>query len=45
MHIYIYIYIYNIEQDTKTRYKKGDAGKKYKKITESVGGNNKRSCY
>ena len=27
------------------RYKKGDPGRKYKKMAESMGGNNKRSDY
>ena len=35
----------NIQQDTKKRYKKGDPGRKYKKMAESMGGNNKRNDY
>ena len=29
----------------KKRYKKGDPGRKYKKMAESMGGNNNRSDY
>ena len=35
----------NIQQDTEKRYKKGDPGRKYKKMAESMGGTNKRSYY
>jgi len=31
----------NIQQDTKKRYKKGDSGRKYKKMAESMGGTKK----
>jgi hypothetical protein len=33
----------DIQQDTKKPYEKGDPGRKHKKITELMGGNNKRS--
>jgi ribonuclease HI len=32
----------NIQQDTKKRYKKGDPGRQYKKMAESMGGNKKK---
>jgi hypothetical protein len=35
----------NIQQDTKKKKKKGDPGRKYKKMAESIRGNNKRSDY
>jgi len=35
----------NIEQDTKKRYKKGDPGRKYEKMAESMRGNKKSSDY
>jgi hypothetical protein len=35
----------NIQRGTKKHYKKGDQGRKYKKMAESMGGNNKRNYY